>query len=202
MLSSREKWALPAFAFLVAALLVASSLVFVGQERLIYPNVLEFVSAGNISALYSYLSGRVDVGQSPGEGGITVVAYLRTGDKGSREFLETVLPKLENEFLKSGKVAYLQKEYLTLLDIERKTPEFISALSTLCERSEEACARGQEIPEELLRSAGECSRFGVPGLFPMVLVGRAGRENTELVGIPEYSQLRKVLRQHLMEAGE
>lgn len=63
---------------------------------------------------------------------VTLIAYLDINSESSKFFINEIFPKLNEEFINTGKLRYYQKNYITEEDYRKKTNRFIYAKSLFC----------------------------------------------------------------------
>jgi len=102
--------------------------------------VRDKVGSNNLSYLYDfYISGKPNIEETHYYGSpkadIFVIAYLDPTSESSRYFMSSVFPKLDNESIKSGKIKFYSKNYLTQEDFDAKNSLFTLSASLICIKS-------------------------------------------------------------------
>ena len=63
---------------------------------------------------------------------VTMVAFLDKETESSEYFFDSIFPRLEEEFIKTGKIKFYFKHYLTIGDIAQKNNKFLYAAHLVC----------------------------------------------------------------------
>lgn len=113
---------------------------FYKTEYLKKPVVRERISSNNLSYLYDfYISGKPNTEETPyygsPEADIFIIAYLDPDSEASGYFMSTVFPELDKKYIKSGKVKFYSKIYLTPEDFDAKNTLFELSASLSCIKS-------------------------------------------------------------------
>ena len=66
---------------------------------------------------------------------VTMTAFLDIDSQSSKYFMNNIFPKLEEEFIKTGKIKFYSKNYLTIQDFTQKNNKFLYAAYLMCVKS-------------------------------------------------------------------
>ena len=195
------------------------------------------LNAGDIGYLYSsYILDKPDISALPAYGSpeapITLVGYMDTESQATKEFFNVVFPQLEEEFIKTNKLRYYHKSYLTGEDYAQKTKRFSHAVALYCMANlksreyygalsaivsstepddyamrydigkDEWNSCLQLAPAEIRNDIAEIERIGVSGMKQRLYIGIEGGGNKIIDGIPSHAFLRRNIRQYLFQIGE
>lgn len=127
---------LPIYTFVVIVFLLVA--ISIGSYKIQYdkkPGLKKDVL--NAEYIYSfYVSSKPQIQNNPYYGdpsaSITVTAFLDIESEASRYFMKEIFPKLEEDYINTGKVKFFHKTYITLEDIEQKNNNFKYAISLNC----------------------------------------------------------------------
>src|SRR3989338_4287249 len=113
---------------------------FYRTEYLKKPEVRDKIDSSNMSYLYEfYISGQPNIAQIPHYGSpeadIFIIAYLDPSSGASGDFMSSVFPELDREYIKSGKVRFYSKAYLAPEDFNAKNSLFALSASLSCVKS-------------------------------------------------------------------
>ena len=214
---------------LILIFFVARSVQFYNEEMqnpIISSNLANF----NVNYLYqSYVSAEPNINDRPYYGAdgaeITMTGYLDLKSNSSKYFYLYIFPKIDDEYIKTGRLKFYAKYYLTKEDINEKNEKFMSALYIECTKKInvsyynfyfDLINKGNQAvlilynltnndefqkcikisePAALFIDVSEVQNFGMLGMNPRFYMGLEGKSNIILEGVPSYSIFNHTIRQ-------
>ena len=126
------------YAFVIVLLaFVATNAVAYKIESDSRPNLKENHKRIDISYLYKFYVYPNPLVAGDGYYGnenasLTIISFMDTKSDSSKNFFENIFPRIDEEYIKSGKVKFYPKNYITLQDIEDQNDDFKSSLALTC----------------------------------------------------------------------
>ena len=137
---SNNKLALYLLFALVLSFLAIGAYIFYKREYtdnpLIKDNLKPF-DLDHISNFYITFTPDIDNRSYYGNpnASVTIIAFLDKDSESSEYFFNSIFPQLEEEFIKTDKIKFYSKHYLTMEDISQKSNKFLYAANLVCMQS-------------------------------------------------------------------
>lgn len=221
---------------LIASLLAASGYTSYKREYLDNPLAKDSLKSFDAGYIYNfYIASKPDINERVFYGypnaSTTIIAFLDFGSASSKYFMEEIFPKIEEEFIKTGKARFYGKNYLTLQDFSQKNNKFLYAAYLSCLKSirkdayypfyfellklkaESLVQKKYKISSQMLDECVqgndkdmktdilEIENFGISGISARFYIGINGTDNTILDGVPKYPKFNRTIRQYEFSVG-
>jgi hypothetical protein len=125
---------------LIFCLILIAAAFFYYHDLQTTPIVGQKIASSDYKYLYGFyvnsapnIEGRSYYGSE--KAGINIIAFLNPESPVSKDFVNNILPSLQKEYIDAGKAKLIQKNYITLQDIEQKNSRYLYAISLLCVES-------------------------------------------------------------------
>lgn len=107
------------------------------KENLLFKQNNDSLNAGNLYKFYIAATPNIDNGIYYGSqnASITLISFLDMESEASRRFINNIFPKLDEEFIKAGKLKFYNKYYVTKKDFNEKNNKFLYAAYFICIKS-------------------------------------------------------------------
>ncbi len=140
MSKSHNKLALHLLFVLVLSFLVIGSYVFYKIEYADNPLIRDNSETLDLKHMYDlYITSTPDIYNRSYYGNpnasVTMIAFLDKETESSEYFFDSIFPRLEEEFIKTDKIKFYFKHYLTIEDISQKNNKFLYATHLVCVES-------------------------------------------------------------------
>ena len=212
------------FALLGAAVTAFSLMAELGRA--------DMVSRGaSQSSLIDYYSGEPLLDKHPmigmSEAQLTFIVIIDFQSDDSKNFYQTLMPQLIQEYVNDGEARVYHKYYITEAEYQDKTGRFKYSSAALCyynlggddiqgfheslfsrdvEATKEAYGLGKDFDDclgqdsvELRHDTLESSTFRISS--PSLLIGIDGRDNTVLHGTPSMARINRAVRYQQVKLG-
>lgn len=132
-----KKFAISIFMLIIGGYLVTSGIAIYRIVPQKNPILTEKLDEGNYSYLFDFYvvaAPKIDARSYYGSpnADITLTAFLDIDSQDSIYFIKEIFPRLDEEFIKTGKLKFFIKNYLTIKDYEEKNDKFKYAIALSC----------------------------------------------------------------------
>ena len=130
------------YGIILAVLTFIGSSIFVlyKKEYINNPIIQQNISAFNTLYIYDFyisatpnIDGRIYYGNK--RASITIIAFMDIDSEASRYFMKEIFPKIEQDYINTGKVRIYFKHYITVQDFQDKNNRFLYAHALSCVES-------------------------------------------------------------------
>ena len=124
----------------VIIFLAASAYNVYKKEYINNPSIKDNLKPFNTNHIYNfYVKNLPDISNrnyygSP-NASVTIIAFLDTDSESSKYFMGSIFPKIDEEFIRTGKIRFYGKNYLTTQDFAQKSNKFLYAAYLMCIKS-------------------------------------------------------------------